>query len=120
MNFSLRSKPTGAEREKSGRHKPLQCRRAQPGGRPERAAAQQVAWRKTRDNAVRSDYLRTAVLQAFRADEGRCVPRSSSSNNPQRGLRCGALTFGQDSGAMMVAGGRINGDAGRLRVEAAG
>jgi hypothetical protein len=37
-----------------------------------------------------------------------------------RGLRCGASTFGQDSGAMMVAGGRINVDAGRLRVEAAG
>ena len=98
MDFSLRSKPTVAEREKSGRHKPLQCRRAQPDGRPERAAAPQVAWRKTRNNAAWSDYLRAAVLQARWADEGRRVPRASSFSCPQRGLRCGASTFGQDSG----------------------
>ena len=106
--------------EKSGRHKPLQCRRAQPDGRPERAAAPQAAWRKTRNNAAWSDYPRAAVLQAFRMDEGRSVPRASSFNGPRPGLRCGASTFGQDSGAMMVAGGRINVDVGRLRVEAAG
>ena len=118
--FFLRSKPTGAKSEKSGRHKPLQCRRAKPGGRPERAAAPQVAWRKTRDNAGGSKYPRAAVLQAFRTDEGRCVPRLSSSNDPQRGLRCGASTFGQDSGALMVVDGRTTVDADRFRVEAAG
>ena len=49
--FFFAQQTLGAEREKSGRHKPLQRLRAQPDGRPERAAAPQVAWRKTRNNA---------------------------------------------------------------------
>ncbi len=50
---------------------------------------------------------------SIQEDEGRSFPRESSFNGPQRGLRCGASTFGQDSdGLMMGADGKVHRDAG--------
>ena len=62
--FFAQQTPCGAEREKSGRHKPLQCRRGAARGRPERATDPQEAWRKTRNNAVRSR-VRMSVSRLF-------------------------------------------------------
>ena len=116
----MRSKSTGAEREKSGRHKPLQCRRAQPGR--DQSGRRPRRWLGERHGTMPGG-RNTREWQFFKHSGPMKAGASHDRHHPTiRSEDCDMVhrRLAGTRGALRVLDGRITVDVDRSRVEAAG